>query len=72
LLDFGASAIEYETSVWTHDPFNYRIAGSDLREAIWLAFKSAGIRIAYPQLDLHLPEGLAARLGFPDSGSRGP
>src|SRR3954470_14072430 len=65
LLDFGPSAIEYETSVWTHDPFNYRIAGSDLREAIWVAFKGAGIRIAYPQLDVHLPEGLAARLGFP-------
>ena len=72
LLDFGPSAIEYETSVWTHDPFNYRIAGSDLREAIWLAFKAAGIRIAYPQLDVHLPEGLAARLGFPGSGQGRP
>ena len=71
LLDFGPSAVEYETSVWIHDPFNYRIASSDLREAIWWAFKSAGIRIAFPQLDVHMADGLAARLGASGSGGHG-
>jgi potassium-dependent mechanosensitive channel len=68
LLDFGESAVEFETSVWMHEPFNYRIAGSDLREAIWWAFKANGIRVAFPQLDLHLSQALSARLGLPGSG----
>ena len=58
LLHFGPSAVEYETSAWMHEPFNYRIASSDLREAIWVAFKRAGIVIALPQIEVHLPRGL--------------
>jgi len=70
LLNFGPSAVEYETSAWMHEPFNYRIASSDLREAIWLAFKRAGIVIAVPQMELHLPRGV---LGLDQgSGQRGP
>jgi potassium-dependent mechanosensitive channel len=59
LLHFGASAIDYEASVWMHEPFNYRIASSDLREAIWFAFKRAGVVIALPQLDVHVAHALA-------------
>jgi potassium efflux system protein len=55
LVDFAASSVEFETSVWMHDPFRYRIAASDLREAIWWAFKRAGIVIAFPQVQVHLP-----------------
>jgi small-conductance mechanosensitive channel len=62
LLNFGPSSVEYETSAWMHEPFNYRIASSDLREAIWVAFKRAGIVIAYPQIDVHLPAALSAGL----------
>jgi small-conductance mechanosensitive channel len=69
LLHFGASAVEYETSAWMHEPFNYRIASSDLREKIWVAFKRAGIVIALPQLDVHLPRGLASSLA-PEPASR--
>jgi potassium-dependent mechanosensitive channel len=58
LINFGASSVEYEASAWMHEPFNLRVAGSDLREAIWVAFQRAGIRIAYPQLDVHLKEPL--------------
>jgi len=64
LLNFGASSIEYEASAWMHEPFNYRIAGSELREAIWWAFKRANIVIAFPQVDVHfapeVAQGLAA------------
>ncbi|HXK18854.1 MAG TPA: mechanosensitive ion channel domain-containing protein [Polyangiaceae bacterium] len=56
LLNFGDSAVIYETSAWMHDPFNYRLAASDLRETIWVAFKRAGIVIALPQMDVHLAE----------------
>lgn len=76
LLAFTPSAVEYETSAWMHEPFNYRIAGSELREAIWWAFKRAGITIAFPQVDVHLPklltDGLAASLGLPGAGQRRP
>jgi potassium-dependent mechanosensitive channel len=58
LLSFGPSAVEFETSAWMHEPFNYRIAASDLREKIWWAFKRAGIVIALPQVQVHLPERL--------------
>jgi potassium-dependent mechanosensitive channel len=62
LLNFGASSVDYETSAWMHDPFNYRIAGSDLREAIWWAFKRANITIAFPQVDVHFPQAVAQTL----------
>lgn len=62
LLAFSPSAIEYETSAWMHEPFNYRIAGSDLRETIWWAFKRAGITIALPQVDVHFPQAVAQNL----------
>jgi small-conductance mechanosensitive channel len=75
LIAFTPSAVEYETSAWMHEPFNYRIAGSELREAIWWAFKRAGITIAFPQVDVHLPkllsDGLSASLGL-GSGQRRP
>lgn len=62
LVNFGASSVEYETSAWMHEPFNYRIASSDLREAIWVAFKRHNITIAFPQVDVHLPAALTAGL----------
>jgi potassium-dependent mechanosensitive channel len=62
LVNFGASSVDYETSAWMHDPFNYRIASSDLREAIWWAFKRANITIAFPQVDVHFPQALAQTL----------
>lgn len=62
LLNFGSSSVEYETSAWMHEPFHYRIASSDLREAIWWAFKRAGITIAYPQVDVHFPQSVAQNL----------
>jgi len=76
LLAFTPSAIEYEASAWMHEPFNYRIAGSDLRETIWWAFKRAGITIALPQVDVHFPQAVAQNLTNlgalgPGPGTRG-
>jgi potassium efflux system protein len=56
LLALGTSALEFEASVWMRDPWNHRIAGSKLREAIWLAFKEQQITIALPQIDVHLEQ----------------
>ena len=35
------------------DPWMQRVYMAELREAIWFAFKKAGITIAFPQLDVH-------------------
>ena len=44
------------------DPWNHRIAGSKLREAIWLAFKEQQIAIAFPQVDMHFDPPVAESL----------
>jgi small-conductance mechanosensitive channel len=51
---FGDSAVIFDVSVWTDDPWRARRALSNLNEAIWWELKDAGIVIAFPQLDLHL------------------
>ena len=57
LNDFGSSSVNYHVFVWIEDPWsNYRVAASNLNEAIWWALKDAGIVIAFPQLDLHFDE----------------
>jgi small-conductance mechanosensitive channel len=54
LTGFGSSAVNYELSIWIEDPWHARQALSDLNEAIWCALQTAGVTIAFPQLDLHL------------------
>jgi small-conductance mechanosensitive channel len=57
LNDFGSSSVNYHVFVWIEDPWsNYRVATSNLNEAIWWALKDASIVIAFPQLDLHFDE----------------
>jgi small-conductance mechanosensitive channel len=53
MLDFGSSSVDFEFAVWTDDPWLARVHASQLREAIWWAFKQQGITIAFPQLDVH-------------------
>jgi len=62
LVNFGASALEFEASVWMRDPWNHRIASSKLREAIWYAFKQHQIALAFPQIDVHLDQPVAESL----------
>jgi len=68
LLAFGASALEFEASVWMRDPWNHRIASSKLREAIWLAFKEQQISIAFPQVDVHLDQPVVESLRLLSGG----
>lgn len=62
LVDFGASSVDWEASVWIENPWSAKRGKSDLREAIWWAFQEARITIAYPQLDLHLDEPVVESL----------
>jgi small-conductance mechanosensitive channel len=54
LMQLGPSCIEYEVSVWMHDPWNHRRFRSKLRELIYDACTREKIKIAFPQLDLHM------------------
>lgn len=62
LLNFGPAALEFEASVWMRDPWNHRIAGSKLREAIWAELKEKQIAIAFPQMDVHFDAPVAESL----------
>jgi small-conductance mechanosensitive channel len=53
MLDFGSSSVDFEVAVWTNDPWLARVHSSQLREAVWWAFKEQGITIAFPQVDVH-------------------
>jgi small-conductance mechanosensitive channel len=63
LLEFGDSSVVWEVSVWIDDPWRMRRLRSGLQEAIWSAFKSHRITIAYPQLDVHLDAGALDAIG---------
>jgi small-conductance mechanosensitive channel len=54
LTEFGDSAVSFEESIWSEDPWSSRITLSALNEVIWWAFKDAGIVIAYPQMNVHI------------------
>jgi small-conductance mechanosensitive channel len=58
LREFGDSSVVFDVSVWIDDPWASDRVRSKLNEAIWWALKDAGITIAFPQLDLHLPDQL--------------
>ena len=57
LVEFGASSVDWEVSLWIDDPWTLRARASALRLAVWWALKDAGITIAFPQLDVHLDRG---------------
>jgi potassium-dependent mechanosensitive channel len=65
LLEFGDSAVVWDVSVWMDSPFQARGGRSDLNKAIWNALKDAGVRIAFPQMDVHLDRVVVDTLRSP-------
>jgi len=53
LIEFGSSSVDFGVYLSVNDPWMQRVYMAELREAIWFAFKDAGITIAFPQLDVH-------------------
>lgn len=53
LQDFGDSAVIFGIYVNIDNPWMQRVFMSEIRKAIWFAFKEAGIIIAYNQVDIH-------------------
>ena len=75
IVDFGDSAINFEIRFWVQDPeegiTNVR---SDVYKRAWKLFQDNGIRLPYPQLDVHLRdskqfEALLAVIGEDDEPS---
>ena len=54
LQEFGNSSVNFGVYVNIDEPWLQRVYMSDLRKAIWFAFKEANITIAFPQVDVHL------------------
>lgn len=68
LQGFGSSSVDFGVYLSVGDPWAQRVYQSDLRQAIWFAFKDAGITIAFPQLDVHFDAPVVdamERLGQP-------
>jgi len=62
LIRFGNSSVDWDVGIWIDDPWELRVASSELHLAVWNAFQQAGIVIAFPQLDLHLDAGVTEPL----------
>ncbi|HVU00320.1 MAG TPA: mechanosensitive ion channel domain-containing protein [Polyangiaceae bacterium] len=62
LNELGESAVEWEVSVWIEDPWLLRPHGAAVREALFHALHDHGIRMAFPQVDLHLDAPVVAAL----------
>jgi small-conductance mechanosensitive channel len=72
--DFGASSLDFEIRCYLRDISEGLGVRTDLRFAIFKAFKEAGIEIPFPQSDLHiksLPDERPARKAAPKQTKRG-
>ncbi len=58
--NFGGSSLDFSLRIWTQDLDNRWAMVSDMRTAIFEAFKKAEIEIPFPQMDLHVRSGLPA------------
>lgn len=56
LQEFADSGIIFDTFVWIEDPWVAPKARSELRLAIWRAFRKEQVSIPFPQVDLHVKE----------------
>ena len=62
LIRFGNSSVDWDVGIWIDDPWELRVASSELHLGVWNACKQAGIVIAFPQLDLHLDRSVTEPL----------
>jgi small-conductance mechanosensitive channel len=52
----SSNTVNYNIYVFIENPWNRRLARSQLNESIWWGLKEAGIEIAFPQLDVHFDQ----------------
>ncbi|MEO0785611.1 MAG: mechanosensitive ion channel family protein, partial [Pseudomonadota bacterium] len=56
-VGFGDSSLDFEVRAFVSDVSSSLKARTELRVAIFKAFKAAGVEIPFPQRDLHLRSG---------------
>ena len=56
--EFGNSSLNFSLNIWVSDLWNYETITSDLHFQIFEMFKSKGVVIPFPQMDLHVKSGL--------------
>jgi small-conductance mechanosensitive channel len=56
LMEFSASSVDFEVSIWTHDVWGLRRGQSELRKAVWRALQAESIAIPFPQIDVHFDD----------------
>ncbi len=54
LTGFGDSAVQFEVSVWTQNPWGSRADLSNLNHVIWNALRDSSISIPFPQQDVRV------------------
>jgi small-conductance mechanosensitive channel len=54
MTEFGSSSVNFDVGIWITDPWERRVAASELYFSVWNTFRARNIVIAFPQLDLHL------------------
>ncbi|MCB9354782.1 MAG: mechanosensitive ion channel [Lewinellaceae bacterium] len=57
LDNFGDSSVDFTLLFYSSNMFRIETTKSDLRFAIWEAFRQHGVEIPFPQRDLHLKTG---------------
>jgi potassium-dependent mechanosensitive channel len=53
-LDFGESSLVFELLIWISEPLGRQQIRSDLHFSIDRIFRESGIRLPFPQMDLHV------------------
>lgn len=56
IVDFGNSSVDFQLLFWTENAFFVERIRSELRFAIFKAFRQEGVTIPYPQMDLYIKE----------------
>ncbi len=59
MVDFGSRSVDFQVAVWIDDPWSEKARVSELRFAVWNAFKDHGVVIAFPQVDVHFDSPVA-------------
>ena len=57
--DFGQSSLQFTVYFWIEKPFMRKLISSNIRFRIDEAFRANGIRIPFPQRDVHVHQGPA-------------
>lgn len=70
LLAFADSAVVFEISVWSRNPWTMLPLRSDILMRVWRALHEEDIVIAYPQMDLHV-KSWNPKAGMPAAVRRG-